>query len=255
VDESGRQLCSSGCPLAQTMVTRQPSLTHIYLRHADGHRVPVRVAASPVLDASSEVIGAVESFVEDSEWRSAIQHAAELEKYAFVDALSELPNRRYLERTLDAKMAESHRYGWPCGVLVVDVDHFKRINDQYGHDTGDAALRMVARTLTSGLRSLDHAGRWGGEEFLVILANASHDAVAAVAERIRVLVASSSLSHPERISVTVSIGAAVVRAGESAGQLVRRADENLYRAKREGRNTVRTDGDPQRLAIVHCPPP
>jgi diguanylate cyclase (GGDEF)-like protein len=87
----------------------------------------------------------------------------------------------------------------------------------------------------------------------VILANVSQDAVAAVAERVRVLVASSSLSHPERISVTVSIGAAVVRAGESTAQLVRRADENLYRAKREGRNTVRTDGDPQGLSIEHHP--
>jgi PAS domain S-box-containing protein len=152
VDESGRQLCSTGCPLAQTMASRQRNLMHIYLRHAEGHRVPVRVAASPILDASSEVIGAVESFVEDSEWRSAIQRAAELEKYAFFDTLTELPNRRYLERTLEAKMEESRRYGWPCGVLVIDVDHFKRINDKYGHDTGDATLRMVARTLTGGLR-------------------------------------------------------------------------------------------------------
>lgn len=133
------------------------------------------------------------------------------------------------------------RYGWPCGVLVIDVDHFKAVNDKYGHEAGDAVLRMVSRTMQGGVRGLDLAGRWGGEEFLVIVAHATTESVTAVAERIRVLVAASSLSVPESISVTVSVGAALASAGESAAQLVRRADEALYLAKREGRNRVRVD--------------
>jgi diguanylate cyclase (GGDEF)-like protein/PAS domain S-box-containing protein len=239
VDNAGRHLCQSGCPLAATITSRERQVVHVYLHHAQGHRVPVRVAATPILGPEGEVIGAVESFVDDSEWRAKEERTSELEKYAFVDALTELPNRRYLDRTLEVKLEEMGRYRWPCGVLLVDVDHFKGVNDKYGHDVGDTVLRMVARTLHAGVRGLDHAGRWGGEEFLVIVTNATRDVLSGVAERIRALVASSHLTVPERIAVTISVGGAVARAGESAVELVRRADECLYRAKHEGRNTVR----------------
>jgi diguanylate cyclase (GGDEF)-like protein/PAS domain S-box-containing protein len=251
VDEAGHHLCKNGCPLAATLTNRSPGVLHVYLQHAQGHRVPVRVAAAPIMDAEGQVIGAVESFVEDSEWRAAKDRVAELEKYAFVDALTEMPNRRYLERTLDIKIGEANRYGWACGVLLIDIDHFKRINDQFGHDQGDAVLRMVAGTLQAGVRSLDLAGRWGGEEFMVIVGNASQNAVLGVAERLRALVATSRLNGSNLISVTISVGAAVIRNGESATDLIRRADESLYQAKREGRNTVRVNG--QENPHLHLP--
>lgn len=242
VDENGRRLCGAACPLAATMKDRERRTVHIYLHHAQGHRVPVRVASTPVQDPSGKIIGAVESFVEDSEWRGAEERMAELERFAFLDTLTELPNRRYLERTLDAKLEERNRYGWPCGVMLIDVDHFKSVNDKHGHDIGDSVLRMVARTLQRAVRGSDLAGRWGGEEFLVIVSNATTDTTAGVAERIRALVAASHLSAPASISVTVSVGAAVVNGGESAAQLVRRADEALYQAKQGGRNMVCVDG-------------
>jgi diguanylate cyclase (GGDEF)-like protein/PAS domain S-box-containing protein len=239
VDQAGRPLCENGCPLSATITNRERHVVHIFLHHAEGHRVPVRVAATPILGPEGEVIGAVESFVDDSEWRAKEERAAELEKHAFVDALTELPNRRYLDRTLDSKSEEMRRYGWACGVLLIDVDHFKSVNDRFGHEVGDAVLRMVGRTLHGAVRALDFAGRWGGEEFLVIVTNASRDVLSAVAERMRALVASSHLSEPERIAVTISIGGAVARTGESTVELVRRADECLYKAKNEGRNRVR----------------
>jgi diguanylate cyclase (GGDEF)-like protein/PAS domain S-box-containing protein len=242
VDETGRRLCGGACPLAATMKDRERRTTHIYLHHAQGHRVPVRVASTPIQDPSGKIIGAVESFVEDSEWRVAEERIAELERFAFLDTLTELPNRRYLERTLDAKLEERNRYGWPCAVMLIDVDHFKSVNDEHGHGVGDSVLRMVARTLQRAVRGSDLAGRWGGEEFLVIVSNATPDTTVNVAERIRALVAASNLSAPASISVTVSVGAAVVSGGESAAQLVRRADESLYQAKHGGRNMVCVDG-------------
>lgn len=128
-------------------------------------------------------------------------------------------------------------------MLLIDIDHFKGVNDKYGHAVGDSVLRMVGRTLQGGVRGGDLAGRWGGEEFLVIVGNATHEVIATVAERVRALVAASSLTEPEALSVTISVGAAVARAGESAAEVVHRADVCLYQAKREGRNTVRVDGN------------
>jgi diguanylate cyclase (GGDEF)-like protein/PAS domain S-box-containing protein len=238
VDDSGKQLCQGGCPMAATITCKDRREAHVYLHHAQGHRVPVRVTATPLLGPGGEVIGAVESFVDDSEWKARDARLSELERYAFVDALTELPNRRYLDRTLDIKFEEMKRYGWPYGVLMIDVDHFKSVNDKHGHEVGDAVLRMVARTLQAAVRGLDSVGRWGGEEFLVILSLANRDGVSIVAERIRALVASCQLKVPVPIAVTVSVGGAVARAGESALDVARRADESLYRAKQDGRNRV-----------------
>jgi diguanylate cyclase (GGDEF)-like protein/PAS domain S-box-containing protein len=241
VDDAGNHLCQSGCPLAATMEDRQPRDAHVFVHHADGHRVPVRVASAPIVDAAGEVVGAVESFFEEVDWRANRDRAELLERYAFVDALTELPNRRHLEQQLASKIEELARYGWPCGVLLVDVDHFKRVNDAHGHAVGDAVLKMVARTLQGGVRSFDIVGRWGGEEFLAIVTNAPGDTLVVVAERMRALVAASSLREPVSISVTISIGAAAAGRGEPFADVIRRADENLYRAKERGRDIVCAD--------------
>jgi diguanylate cyclase (GGDEF)-like protein/PAS domain S-box-containing protein len=238
VDEAGNHLCENGCPLAATMDDGKSRSAQVFVSHADGHRVPVRVAVSPILDATGEIVGAVESFFEDDEWRRAADRVHELEKYAFIDELTDVPNRRHMEQRLASKLDELARYGWPCGVLLIDVDHFKAINDTHGHAVGDLVLKMVARTLAAGLRGLDVVGRWGGEEFLAVVTNPSRGALAAIANRMRVLVAASRLSEPVSVSVTVSIGATVAEPGEAAADVLRRADENLYRAKKAGRDRV-----------------
>jgi len=238
VDDSGKHLCDEGCPLAATMEDRLSREAHVFVRHADGHRVPVRVACAPIVGESGEVVGAVESFFEDAEWRGAAERVKELEKYAFIDVLTELPNRRHLEQQISSKLEELTRYGWPCGILLIDIDNFKQVNDAYGHAVGDAVLKMVARTLQGGVRSFDLVGRWGGEEFLALLTNAPGEILVVVAERMRALVAASGLREPDEIAVTISIGVAAAKPGDSIADVTRRADENLYRAKGLGRNAV-----------------
>ncbi|MGE5347273.1 MAG: GGDEF domain-containing protein, partial [Acidithiobacillales bacterium] len=163
----------------------------------------------------------------------------ELRRMALLDPLTELGNRRYAEITLASRLSEMNRYGWTLGVLFVDIDHFKEINDRHGHVVGDDALRMVARTLRHAARASDFVGRWGGEEFIVLLPNATDSELTAAAERFRTLIESSGLRLPSGfLSVTASIGVTLAREEDTPDSVIRRADALMYQAKREGRNRV-----------------
>jgi diguanylate cyclase (GGDEF)-like protein len=123
---------------------------------------------------------------------------------------------------------------------MIDIDHFKDVNDTYGHASGDRVLRMVGWTLANAVRRNDAAARWGGEEFLVVCPRIGEAALAEVAERVRALVERSWLRIEDgrHISVTVSIGAAMARSGDDLTSLAARADEQLYKSKAAGRNRV-----------------
>jgi diguanylate cyclase (GGDEF)-like protein len=134
------------------------------------------------------------------------------------------------------------RYGWPFGLLFVDVDEFKRINDEHGHLTGDEVLRMVAQTLSRSVRSFDFVGRWGGEEFIAIIRNATEKTLRSVANRCRTLIENSSLiDHEREIRVTISIGATLARHEDSMETLFQRADQLMYQSKAAGRNRISCD--------------
>lgn len=243
-DETGRNLCREGCPLLATMQDGMPREVEVYLKHRDGHRVPVLVKAAPIRRHGT-IIGAVESFDDNTKRMAALEQIRELEELAFVDPLTELPNRRLIEAVLRTRLDELERYGWAVGVAVLDIDGFKGVNDRLGHDAGDAVLRMVARTLAGAARSFDVVGRYGGDEFLAVLAGVDDGRLRRAVERLRVLVAHSQLELPERpVAVTVSGGAALARPGDGVRDVIRRADAALYRAKRGGRNRVVLEPDP-----------
>ncbi|MCE1197307.1 GGDEF domain-containing protein, partial [bacterium] len=124
------------------------------------------------------------------------------------------------------------------GLFMIDIDHFKRVNDTYGHSIGDDVLKMVASSLSSSVRPLDAAARWGGEEFVLICANISEDKLPDVAERIRFVVGASGLPTENFgvIAVTVSVGVTRAVAGDTLESAIARADAALYEAKRSGRN-------------------
>jgi len=163
----------------------------------------------------------------------------EAEIRANIDALTGLPNRRYLEELL-ATVGPHRRSGDRLGALMIDLDHFKRLNDRYGHATGDRVLRAVAERISAAVRADDTATRYGGEEFAVVLRRADPQQAVEVAERIRKqisLISVEELAVGER--VTVSIGVAVADSHVTdPTALLAHADEALYRAKREGRNRV-----------------
>ncbi|WP_052162802.1 diguanylate cyclase [Aquabacterium sp. NJ1] len=163
-----------------------------------------------------------------------------LEHLSHHDALTGLLNRRAIEYLLDREDQRLQRFGDPYTVLLVDIDHFKRINDRLGHAAGDAVLCAVSRTLQAQAREVDRVARYGGEEFCILLPHTLHDGALQAAERLREAVCLINIPWgDEHISVSISTGLACAgEPGESLQALLKRADEALYQAKAEGRNRV-----------------
>lgn len=172
----------------------------------------------------------------------ANEHSAtELRRLAERDSLTSVFNRRSFMSLLDKALSQGKRNCQSIGVLLIDLDHFKSINDTLGHKGGDDALRHFVDTAMASLRNEDIMGRLGGEEFAILLAGAGLADALATAERVRAAVASSPVTVDQHtISLTVSIGVAVSRRGEHAEPLLDRADKAMYNAKHQGRNRVET---------------
>ncbi len=239
VDARGRQLCLGGCPLAHALRDGKPRQGDVFLHHRDGHRVPVRVRVFPLLDAAGNVAGAAELFSDISEKPGLEARLWQMEKMAMNDRLTGLANRRYCETFLRGRLEEFRRFSWPLGVIFFDIDDFKKLNDRFSHRVGDMALRTVARTLQHNIRSIDQAGRWGGEEFIVILRNIDLRHMRRIAEKLRLLVERSVFwVQGEAVSVTLSAGATLARQGDTRATLVERADLLMYRSKKKGKNRV-----------------
>jgi len=233
VDEQGRLLCWTGCPLTKTLGDGQSHGAMYYLHHRHGHRIPVSLRVTPITDEQGRVVGAAEVFRDHSSTLETQNRMRELEQLSLLDALTALPNRRYLEITLQSRLNEQDRYGF------MDLDGFKKINDAHGHAMGDEALKVTAKTLAASVRSFDLVGRWGGEEFVAILTRVQRRDVQVVAERCRDLVAQSSVRTSKKpIAITISIGGALSQPGDTSETLIARADEMMYRCKEMGGNRV-----------------
>ena len=167
-------------------------------------------------------------------YTAAQERARAMHQLAHTDLLTGLHNRRHLENRLLDELRRSGRYLRPLSVIMLDIDHFKDINDRYGHQVGDEVLREVGRVLMSGLRGQDLAARWGGEEFCLVLPETDLQTGFASAERIRQRLEHSELLKDEHIAA--SIGIAEYNLGESVNTLIERADRALYQAKLAGRN-------------------
>lgn len=239
VDVNGKILCTRGCPLSKTMMDGEVREAGVYLQHADGHRLPVLIRVSPLRDDHGTIIGAVETFSDNSSMIAVTQHVRRLEEAVMLDPLTGIGNRRFIEMRLASSLLESQQYQVPFGVLFIDIDHFKRVNDTHGHEAGDLVLKMVAATMSHSIRSSDHIGRWGGEEFIAIILNIGRARLVKVANKLRLLVSRSRLlSAQTSIRVTISIGATLARGDDTAETILRRVDQLLYESKRGGRNRV-----------------
>jgi len=238
-DFKGCHLCRTRCPLAATMLTKEQLCRRVFLRHKEGHRIAVEVRASPVEDARGHTIGAVEIFRDagsDLALESAYRSAREL---AHKDPLTGLANRRSLTAFVSEQLALFSRSGRRFSIIMVDVDHFKAVNDTFGHSTGDRALAEVAQILLESSREMDLTGRFGGDEFVVVLPNTSLEHATKFAERIRGKIEGK---HREATiglpALTASLGVANSCPGDDWESLVSRVDVALYEAKQQGRNRV-----------------
>jgi two-component system cell cycle response regulator len=176
--------------------------------------------------------------------RSRIQRSVSM---AFTDALTGLYNRRYLTTHLDRKLMDIALSGKPVAVAMFDVDHFKEVNDTHGHGVGDEILQGLARIVGENLRSVDLVARYGGEEFVIVMPETRGEQAKEIAERLRGCVAEAAFQPEglaEPLPVTISIGAAATADPEEmAEDILNRADEALYAAKNQGRNTVVLDSE------------
>jgi len=172
-----------------------------------------------------------------------------LRELACTDPLTQLRNRRFAMEVAQHEAAVFQRGGRPLAIVIGDVDHFKRINDQHGHAVGDTALRAIARVLREGVREVDHVARWGGEEFLLLLPATEEEEAVRVCERLRHAVqalAGQNLAG-EALGVSITLGVALLQRDESIEQALVRADRALYEGKLAGRNRVvlaGQDGEP-----------
>ena len=171
-----------------------------------------------------------------NEIRSLRDTQRELEQLVATDRLTGVGNRRQFEQQADAEVARAHRYGVPTSMILFDVDHFKKINDRFGHQIGDAVLVTLTRRVAHRLRDTDCIARWGGEEFAVLTPCTPISGAENLAEKIRNIVAEEAFDVVGR--VTISLGVAQLLPEESATRWIARADESLYEAKRSGRNRV-----------------
>jgi diguanylate cyclase (GGDEF)-like protein len=217
--------------------------------NADGHTISFLVVEHGLRRGSRierRVVATVERFA--SQAALALNNAWLLEqvrRLAGSDPLTGLPNRRHFEETLQRELARAIRTEQPVNLLILDIDHFKRINDTYGHQTGDAVLRAVGRALSETVRVGDVVARYGGEEFAIVMPNAETEDAVALAERI--------LRNVENIDVpvTASIGIATyIRHASDGSSLVDAADRALYESKRSGRNRATVCADRRRPELM-----
>jgi len=206
------------------------------------HAVVLGLRLSRALGSSEALSGRLQEMNLDLEQRIRAR-TAELERLATTDPLTGLSNRRELQRLAEVERSRAQRYGHELAVLVVDADDFKKLNDVYGHATGDLALQVLASELLGLVRGHDLVGRWGGEEFVLALPQLDAAGARTAAERLRRRLGEKPIPVPEggTVHVRVSIGGAVARPDESFEHALRRADTALYAAKEAGRNLVVVD--------------
>jgi diguanylate cyclase (GGDEF)-like protein/PAS domain S-box-containing protein len=241
MDSQGCNLCVGGCLLSTALTDGKRREDEVYLQHKLGHRIPVSVRVSPLRNSAGEVIGAIEVFSDISAKKNIERRAGELEQLVFRDVLTGVSNRRYMGLKVEQALQEVQQFGRQIGLLLVDLDHFKEVNDTLGHETGDLVLKMVCNTLGHNLRQGDHIGRWGGDEFVLIAMDVGVEGLSSIAARYCTLIAESTVpSGEKRTHVTCSMGATLLRANETAEEAIARADELMYKSKLNGRNRETT---------------
>ncbi len=239
LDENDEPVCTLKCPIQETLYTKRVYECELKIPHKQGHPIPVYVRTMPLFDSSGHVIGATEFLVDITMKRELLRKVEYLERKSSIDKLTDLPNRSLVEHTIKSRFNEFERYGWTFGLILIDIDHFKEVNDQYGHTVGDIVLKKLSGIFQKKQRTCDMIGRWGGEEFIGIMSNVEKLNLFGICERIRLMVENTSIDiEKKQIRVTVSIGGSLIAEGDTIDSLLKRADRVMYESKNKGRNCV-----------------
>lgn len=244
VNFDGEALCNSSCPITASLSEGKICEAEVYIHHKAGHRIPVTVQTFPMYDHQNNITGAIQVFYDNSPKIFHAKELAELKNIATIDELTGLRNRRYAEKKINAMLSEVKAGEPTFGFLFIDIDHFKKINDNFGHNIGDLVLKMIAKTLLSNTREKDILVRWGGEEIVIVIVGVNMEQkLYKIANKLRNLIGQSilTLGDGNTIQVTVSIGATIGFTSDTLDTLVERADKLMYQCKKDGRNCVKID--------------
>lgn len=238
VQEDGTPCSRSECKLLHV---RKTGITYRGMEESfkckNGQLLPISVSASAII-REQEAAGIVVAFHDITERK---KFELELERRAQIDVLTGLNNRRHFFELAEQEIVRTRRYGKPLAIMMLDVDHFKRINDTHGHQVGDAVLQQLSAVCLQTMREIDIIGRLGGEEFAILLPEANAVQAQEAAERLRAAIAATRvpLEQGETVSFTISIGVTgLVAADHDVTAMLKRADATMYEAKRAGRNRV-----------------
>jgi diguanylate cyclase (GGDEF)-like protein/PAS domain S-box-containing protein len=241
VDDAGKSLSDENSPVKKALVHGQTHRVEAYLRHKEGFRIPVLIRSFPLSDEAGTITGAVEIFNDISPKFAMPQRKLELDRMQLLDQQTELGNKRYLEIQLQSRLEDIKKFRIPFGVLYVDVDRLKQVNELHGEAVGDQLLRMVAKTLSNNVRFVDIVGRWESDEFLVIILNVDESKLDFVANKLRLLNEQSHIMVDNSfVRATLSIGATLAQKVDEVGILVDRAQSLMNHSKWLGRNRVST---------------
>lgn len=230
--KSGRHQPMFYCELWETLLATGHWEGEIWNRNKYGDIYPIWQSITAVYDEFGKIRNYVAVFHDISNRKRFEQ---ELERQALQDHLTGLGNRRAFDEAIRQAIRQAEQENMAFSLIIFDIDHFKSVNDKYGHEVGDAILKQLAVTAGQCLRSTDMLSRWGGEEFTILLPHTSGKGTEVFAERLRRQVAESRF---QGLSVTISLGVTQYRARDDINSMMTRADEALYQAKRSGRNSV-----------------
>ena len=189
----------------------------------------IKITIDPMFDDDNNKIGY-------ASYRENITNTKKLEYISTHDTLTNLYNRAYFNDTIETKIKTAKRYGNEFSLILLDIDHFKKVNDTYGHNIGDEVLIQIAKILKNNIREDDMIARWGGEEFVILLSQTNLDGTYKLAEKLRVIIENSSIINEQKI--TASFGIGNYNKKQTKTEFFEKVDNSLYKAKNNGRNCV-----------------
>ncbi|MCL2675061.1 MAG: sensor domain-containing diguanylate cyclase [Firmicutes bacterium] len=238
INAEGKLICVMGCPLFATLEDGQQRQHEVFVRHRDGHRIPIKVNIFPITE-EGKIVGAIEIFTKNSPNVYEEELIEQLANFATRDKLTGIPNRRSVESYIEFRIAEMKRFNTKFCVVFLDIDNFGKFNNTYGHELGDEVLKTVSKSAMHTIRRSDLFGRWGGEEFIGVFEVSGSSAAVHMAEKIRALIANSEVDFEgQPLRVTASLGVTIAQESDTIESVVKRADDLMYLSKQAGKNRV-----------------
>ena len=239
LDAAGISICKGKCPVTLALEDGVERTLEVYLQHKEGFGVPATLRILAVPAEGGEIIGAAGMFVNTAPKVTIPLSVSQLEKMGLIDPDTGIASKQYLDMTLKTRLEEYQKYNLSFGLIYVDIDNYDRILEKHGRFNSGKVLRTVARTLHKNVRFFDIVGRWGTEEFLVILLNIDESRLDIVANKLRLLIGESYITtETGMLNATVSMGASLVLRYDSVESLVKRSEQLMMHSKWLGKNRV-----------------